>query len=149
MRLYTCHTHIPYTHTIHYNVPHPHPPPPSTHTEAVLEVWEQPLPMGARALHFNLIQGDFKTYQGCWVVEPDPSVRQGTHATLLHFEATLQPKQNLPSTIVSHVLVAGLPANILAVARRAEELSQRTLQVGDVVFWGGGGGVVFGRGCLG
>lgn len=86
--------------------------------------------MGARALHFTLVQGDFKTYEGCWVVEPDPTVRRGTHATLLHYEATLQPKQNLPSAIVSHVLVAGLPANILAVARRAEELSQRALQVG-------------------
>lgn len=97
--------------------------------EAVLEVWEESLPMGARALHFVLVEGDFELFEGRWLVEADPTVRQGMLATLLRYEARLQPKASLPSAIVSQVLVAGLPANILAIARRAEQQTQQTLQV--------------------
>ena len=35
---------------------------------------------------------------------------------------SLQPKVALPSAIVSYVVRAGLPANIQAVARRAEQV---------------------------
>lgn len=105
---------------------------PFVSTEAVLEVWEQPLPMGARALHFSLVEGDFWQFEGRWVVEADPTVRRGMLATLLRYEARLQPKASLPSAIVSQVLTAGLPANVLAIARRAEQQTQRALQVGTL-----------------
>lgn len=82
---------------------------------------------------------------GRWVVEPDPS-SAASMATLLRFDITvqvchymvppnegastdpslicLQPKIALPSSVVSYVVRAGLPANIQAVCRRAEEVRQ-------------------------
>lgn len=58
---------------------------------------------------------------GRWVVEPDPSSAVGM-ATLLRFDICVRPKVMLPGAIVSYVVRAGLPANIQAVARRAEEV---------------------------
>jgi hypothetical protein len=61
---------------------------------------------------------------GRWVVEPDPSSAVGM-ATLLRFDVSVRPRVALPSAIVSYVVRAGLPANIQAVARRAEEVRRR------------------------
>lgn len=58
-------------------------------------------------------------YSGSWVVEPDPSAHT---TTLLKYEISLQPKLSIPSAIVTCVVKAGLPANMMAVAKRAEQV---------------------------
>lgn len=56
-------------------------------------------------------------------MEPDPAVRDGLQfATILRYELSLVPRWPLPSALVTHVVQAGLPANIRAVALRAEEV---------------------------
>ncbi len=50
---------------------------------------------------------------------------------------SLQPKVPLPSAIVSYVVRAGLPANIQAVARRAEMIATNRLKVSGLARWAG------------
>ena len=59
-------------------------------------------------------------YSGSWVVEPDPSAHT---TTLLKYEISLQPKLSIPSAIVTCVVKAGLPANMTAMAKRAEQVT--------------------------
>jgi len=54
------------------------------------------------------------------VVEPDPAAHT---TTLLKYEISLEPKLSIPSAIVTCVVKAGLPANMMAMARRAEQAS--------------------------
>ncbi len=63
-------------------------------------------------------------FSGKWVVEPDPAVRDGRSlgATKLRYEISVVPKWPIPNTVVSHLVKAGLPANITAIAERAEEV---------------------------
>lgn len=63
-------------------------------------------------------------FSGKWVVEPNPSVRDGRSlgATKLRYEISVVPKWPIPSSMVSHLVKAGLPANITAIAERAEEV---------------------------
>ncbi|KAK9823512.1 hypothetical protein WJX72_003333 [[Myrmecia] bisecta] len=91
---------------------------------AILEVRELRKPMGRREIQFDMVEGDFQEYSGKWVVEPDPSVRDGLSSTLLRYEITVVPKWSIPSTIVTRVVKAGLPANILAIVKRAEQIAQ-------------------------
>ena len=66
---------------------------------------------------------------GRWVVEPNPRVRDSASiSTLLQYELHVLPRWSLPSTLVSCVVRAGLPANVRAIAARAE-------QVGPLVFF--------------
>lgn len=58
------------------------------------------------------------------MVEPDSSVRNATDvATVLRYEVVLVPHWSIPSTIMSCVVKAGLPANLIAVAQQAEQVS--------------------------
>lgn len=43
-------------------------------------------------------------------------------ASMLRYDVTVVPKQAIPFTLVNHVVRAGLPANILAVTQRAEQV---------------------------
>lgn len=58
-------------------------------------------------------------YNGSWLVEPDPSAPT---TTLLKYEISLEPKLSIPSAIVTCVVKAGLPANMMAMAKRAEQV---------------------------
>lgn len=60
------------------------------------------------------------------MVEPDPTVRDGQSlgATKLRYEVIVVPKWSLPSTLVSQLVKAGLPANICAIAERAEQVGR-------------------------
>ncbi len=68
-------------------------------------------------------------FAGKWVVEPDPAVRDGRSlgATKLRYEISVVPKWPIPNTVVSHLVKAGLPANITAIAERAEEVRQLSM----------------------
>ena len=63
-------------------------------------------------------------FRGRWVVEPDSSVRNATDvATVLRYEVVLVPHWSIPSTFMSCVVKSGLPANLIAVAQQAEQVS--------------------------
>ena len=55
------------------------------------------------------------------MVEPDPAAHT---TTLLKYEISLEPKLSIPSAIVTCVVKAGLPANMMAMAKRAEQASR-------------------------
>lgn len=62
-------------------------------------------------------------FSGQWVVEAEAGPREGVSlATMLRYEISVVPKWSIPSTIVSHVVRSGLPANIAAIATRAEQV---------------------------
>ena len=53
--------------------------------------------------------------------------------TLLKYEISLQPQMSIPSAIVTCVVKAGLPANIMAMAKRAEKVSHLTVSCSQVM----------------
>ena len=53
------------------------------------------------------------------MVEPGGS--GNSPVTTLRYEIALVPKLSIPSAAIVHVVRSGLPANIKAIARRAEE----------------------------
>lgn len=59
-------------------------------------------------------------FDGRWVVEPGGS--GGAPVTTLRYEISLVPKLSIPSAALVHVIRSGLPANMQAVAQRAEEV---------------------------
>ena len=67
-------------------------------------------------------------FNGRWILEPDPTVQDGKSlATILKYECTIVPEWNLPSTLVAAIIRCGLPANVQAIAKRAEQVNERTL----------------------
>ena len=58
-------------------------------------------------------------FDGRWVVEPGGS--GDTPVTTLRYQIALVPKLSIPSAAIVHVVRSGLPANIRAIAQRAEE----------------------------
>ncbi len=60
------------------------------------------------------------------MVEPDPSVRdgRGLPATKLRYEISAAPVWPIPASLVSQLVRTGLPANICAIAERAEEVGR-------------------------
>ena len=66
---------------------------------------------------------NLQEFSGRWVLEPDPTVQDGvSRATVLRYEVSIVPKWSLPSTIITTVVRCGLPANVRAVAARAEQV---------------------------
>jgi ribosome-associated toxin RatA of RatAB toxin-antitoxin module len=103
---------------------------------ALLEIEELALPLGRREARFRMVEGDFREFEGRWVVEPDPASPGGLRS-LLRYEAAVAPKMSLPATVVGYVVRAGLPANIRAVARRAEKVAEQRLQASGLASWVG------------
>ena len=64
------------------------------------------------------------------MVEPvAPGVPGGPSlATLLRYEISVVPKLSIPSALVAHVIRCGLPANLTAIARRAEQVMELLLR---------------------
>jgi len=91
-----------------------------------------------RILNFRQVQGDFERFEGRWVVEPDCD--SPGSATRLLWQATLRPKVSLPGALLSRVVAAGLPANLMAIARHAERVVARSgLSPADFPGAGGAG----------
>jgi hypothetical protein len=63
-------------------------------------------------------------FSGRWVVEPcAPGVPGGPSlATNLRYEIAAVPQLSISSALVAYVLRCGLPANLTAIARRAEQV---------------------------
>ena len=59
-------------------------------------------------------------FDGRWVVEPGSS--GGGPVTTLRYEISVVPKFSIPSAALVHVIRSGLPANMQAIALRAEQV---------------------------
>jgi hypothetical protein len=69
-----------------------------------------------RHLDFQQISGDFKVYQGGWVLEDYP---QG-HGTFLFYKSEVKPDFFAPSFIVRHVQKHDFPEVLSAIKAKAE-----------------------------
>lgn len=89
-----------------------------------------------REVWFRMIEGDFEEFYGRWIVESDLS-SSAQLSTFLRYEATVVPRFELPTKIVSYIVKAGLPVNIRAIAMKAEELASARLRASGLASWAG------------
>ncbi|PON88816.1 Coenzyme Q-binding protein COQ10, START domain containing protein [Trema orientale] len=69
-----------------------------------------------RELHFSMVDGDFKKFEGKW------SVRCGTRSSsaILSYEVNVIPRFNFPAIFLERIIRSDLPVNLRALACRAE-----------------------------
>ncbi|GLJ44269.1 hypothetical protein SUGI_0925950 [Cryptomeria japonica] len=92
------------------------------HIEAqvVLDLQEFPHLENGKELHFSMVEGDFKQYEGKWYLRPGPRPR----TTTLYYEVNVIPRFNFPAIFVERVIRKDLPLNLQSVAARAEAKSK-------------------------
>lgn len=97
------------------------------HIEAqvVLDLLELPDLVNGKELHFAMVDGDFKQYEGKWSLRPGPRPR----TTILYYEVNVKPRFNFPAIFVERVIRKDLPLNLRAVAVRAEAKSGTSLKM--------------------
>lgn len=87
------------------------------HIEArvVLDLQEFPDSATDRELHFSMVDGDFKKFEGKW------SVKTGKRpGTTLSYEVNVIPTFNFPAIFLERIIRSDLPVNLQALACRAE-----------------------------
>ncbi|OMO52019.1 hypothetical protein CCACVL1_29425 [Corchorus capsularis] len=88
------------------------------HIEArvVLDLQEIPNSSNGRELHFSMVDGDFKKFEGKW------SVKSGTRSstTILSYEVSVIPRFNFPAIFLERIIRSDLPVNLRALAGQAE-----------------------------
>ncbi|CAN8298804.1 unnamed protein product [Cochlearia groenlandica] len=88
------------------------------HIEArvVLDLHERPDSPNGRELHFSMVDGDFKKFEGKWCV------KSGTRSigTVLSYEVNVIPRFNFPAIFLERIIRSDLPVNLRALARQAE-----------------------------
>ncbi|KAG4998877.1 hypothetical protein JHK87_019949 [Glycine soja] len=69
-----------------------------------------------RELHFSMVDGDFKKFEGKW------SVKSGTRSssTNLSYEVNVIPRFNFPAIFLERIIKSDLPVNLQALAYRVE-----------------------------
>ncbi|KHN31201.1 Trafficking protein particle complex subunit 2 [Glycine soja] len=69
-----------------------------------------------RELHFSMVDGDFKKFDGKW------SVKSGTRSStaILSYEVDVIPRFNFPAIFLERIIRSDLPVNLRALAYRAE-----------------------------
>ncbi|CAA7027056.1 unnamed protein product [Microthlaspi erraticum] len=82
----------------------------------VLDLHECPDSPNGRELHFSMVDGDFKKFEGKW------SVKSGTRSigTILSYEVNVIPRFNFPAIFLERIIRSDLPVNLRALARQAE-----------------------------
>ncbi|XP_027360738.1 uncharacterized protein LOC113868930 [Abrus precatorius] len=77
--------------------------------EVINSVWD-------RELHFSMVDGDFKKFDGKW------SVKSGTRSStaILSYEVNVIPRFNFPAIFLERIIRSDLPVNLRALAYRAE-----------------------------
>ncbi|KAL4561350.1 hypothetical protein LXL04_033515 [Taraxacum kok-saghyz] len=88
------------------------------HTEArvVLDLQEFPNSANGHELHFSMVDGDFKKFEGKWSVKPG---KRSSNA-ILSYEINVIPNFNLTAIFMERIIRSDLPVNLLALARRSE-----------------------------
>jgi ribosome-associated toxin RatA of RatAB toxin-antitoxin module len=69
-------------------------------------------------IRFQIVEGDFKTFQGCWRLES----LSAAPITRLSYILVVCPKRTLPVGIIEKRIRHDLPFNLLAVRQRVSEL---------------------------
>ncbi|XP_049402951.1 uncharacterized protein LOC125866686 isoform X2 [Solanum stenotomum] len=92
------------------------------HIEArvVLDLQEFIKSNNVRELHFSMVDGDFKKFEGKW------SVRVGTRSStaILSYEVSVIPRFNFPAIFLERIIRSDLPVNLQALSCRAENSYQ-------------------------
>ncbi|CAN4124843.1 unnamed protein product [Withania somnifera] len=92
------------------------------HIEArvVLDLQEFTNSNNVRELHFSMVDGDFKKFEGKW------SVRVGTRSStaILSYEVSVIPRFNFPAIFLERIIRSDLPVNLQALSCRAENSYQ-------------------------
>ncbi|KAL4561349.1 hypothetical protein LXL04_033514 [Taraxacum kok-saghyz] len=88
------------------------------HIEArvVLDLQEFPNSANGHELHFSMVDGDFKKFEGKWSVKPG---KRSSNA-ILSYEVNVIPNFNLPAIFMERIIRSDLPVNLQALARRSE-----------------------------
>nr|KYP58332.1 hypothetical protein KK1_004635 [Cajanus cajan] len=88
------------------------------HIEArvVLDLQESINSAWDRELHFSMVDGDFKKFEGKW------SVKSGirSSSTNLSYEVNVIPRFNFPAILLERIIRSDLPVNLRALAYRVE-----------------------------
>lgn len=69
-------------------------------------------------LQFSMIEGDFRTFDGAWQLEPLPDKT----GTLLRYVVTLLPPRAIPIRLIEGTLRRNLTSNLQAIRQRANDL---------------------------
>lgn len=90
------------------------------HIEArvVLDLQEIPDSINGRELHFSMVDGDFKKFEGKWSIRSGP---RSSSAVLL-YEVNVIPRFNFPAIFLERIIRSDLPVNLRALACRAEKI---------------------------
>ncbi|KAL1830541.1 hypothetical protein ACET3Z_000192 [Daucus carota] len=93
------------------------------HIEArvVLDLQEFPNSATDRELHFSMVDGDFKKFEGKWCVK---SARRSS-TTTLSYEVNVIPRYSFPAILVERIISSDLPVNLQALAWRAENFENQ------------------------
>ncbi|KAE8735801.1 hypothetical protein F3Y22_tig00000329pilonHSYRG00028 [Hibiscus syriacus] len=90
------------------------------HIEArvVLDLQEISNSSNGRELHFSMVDGDFKKFEGKWSVKS--GTRSGT--AILSYEVNVIPRFNFPAIFLERIISSDLPLNLRALACQAEKI---------------------------
>ncbi len=72
-------------------------------------------------IHYQLIEGDLKALSGYWRLAPWEQLDEKAGVDLL-YKFSVLPKRILPVALVEHVLSHDVPASLLAIRQRVEDL---------------------------
>ena len=72
-------------------------------------------------IHYQLIEGDMQTFSGYWRLEPW-SLSESKAGTDLVYDFFVMPKRIFPMALVEHILSHNIPANMLLIRQRVEEI---------------------------
>ncbi|CAL5365660.1 unnamed protein product [Camellia sinensis] len=88
------------------------------HIEArvVLDLQEFQNSANSRELHFSMVDGDFKKFEGKWCLKSG----KRSITTILSYEVNVIPRFNFPAIFLERIIRSDLPVNLQALACRAE-----------------------------
>ncbi|XP_040378572.1 uncharacterized protein LOC102700516 [Oryza brachyantha] len=106
------------------------------HIEArvVLDLQEVPDAVTGRELHFSLVDGDFKKFEGKWSIRSGPR----SSSAILLYEVNVIPRFNFPAIFLERIIRSDLPVNLRALACRAENIYLGNQRHGTAKFSGAG-----------
>nr|BAJ93672.1 predicted protein [Hordeum vulgare subsp. vulgare] len=104
------------------------------HIEArvVLDLREVPDAVDGRELHFSMVDGDFKKFEGKWSVRAGPR----SASAILLYEVNVIPRFNFPAIFLERIIRSDLPVNLTALAFRSEKMYLENHKFGPTKFTG-------------
>ncbi|KAL8166285.1 hypothetical protein V2J09_007784 [Rumex salicifolius] len=75
-----------------------------------------------RELHFSMVDGDFKKFEGKWCIKSSERPR----SAILSYEVNVIPRFNYPAIFLERIIQSDLPVNLRALACQAESSFEKT-----------------------